>query len=87
MNIYHISQTENRGFDTYSDAVVIAPDVETARRINPSECGDVFMTDADWQYRYSGWASSPENVSVTLVGVASENEKLPRVVCASFHAG
>jgi hypothetical protein len=87
MNIYHISQTENRGFDTYSDAVVIAPDVETARRINPSECGDVFMTDADWQYRYSSWASSPENVSVTLVGVASENEKLPRVVCASFHAG
>jgi hypothetical protein len=87
MNIYHISQTENRGYDTYSDAVVVAPDVEIARRINPSLSGDVFMTDADWQYRYSGWASSPENVSVTLVGVAAENEKLPRVVCASFHAG
>jgi len=87
MNIYHISQTENRGYDTYSDAVVVAPDVEIARRINPSLSGNVFMTDADWQYRYSGWASSPENVSVTLVGVAAENEILPRVVCASFHAG
>lgn len=87
MNIYHISQTENRGYDTYSDAVVIAPDVETARRVNPSEYGDVFMTDEDWKYTYSSWASSPENVSATLVGVASENEKSPRVVCASFHAG
>ena len=87
MNIYHISQTENRGYVTYSDAVVIAPDVETARRVNPSEYGDVFMTDEDWKYTYSSWASSPENVSVTLVGVASENEKSPRVVCASFHAG
>ena len=87
MNIYHISQTENRGYDTYSDAVVIAPDVETARRVNPSEYGDVFMTHEDWKYTYSSWASSPENVSVTLVGVASENEKSPRVVCASFHAG
>lgn len=87
MNIYHISQTENRGYDTYSDAVVIAPDVETARRVNPREYGDVFMTDEDWKYTCSSWASSPENVSVTLVGVASENEKSPRVVCASFHAG
>lgn len=87
MNIYHISQTENRGYDTYSDAVVIAPDVETARRVNPSEYGDVFMTDVDWLDPWTSWASSIDNVKATLIGVAAENEKLPRVVCASFHAG
>lgn len=93
MNIYHISQTENNDYDTYSDAVVIAPNAETARRINPG-CsleravdGNIFMTDVDWLDPWTSWASSIDNVNVTLVGVASENEKLPRVVCASFHAG
>lgn len=87
MNIYHISQTENNDYDTYSDAVVIAPNAETARRINPSGYGDVFMTAEDWENPWSSWASSIDNVKATLIGVADENEKQPRVVCASFHAG
>lgn len=91
MNIYHISQTENNDYDTYSDAVVIAPDELTARRINPScrlACaveGNIFMTDEDWKENWSSWASSIDNVKATQIGVADENEKQPRVVCASYH--
>ena len=93
MNIYHISQTENNDYDTYSDAVVIAPNAETARRINPScslACaveGNIFLTDEDLENPWTSWVSSIDNVKVTLIGVADENEKQPRVVCASFHAG
>lgn len=33
--IWKISQGVNNGYDTYSDAVVIAPDAEAARRTHP----------------------------------------------------
>jgi hypothetical protein len=35
MNIYHISQSVNRGYDTYDSAVVTAESEEDARQMYP----------------------------------------------------
>ena len=43
LKIYHISQKENNGYDTYSDAVVIAENEEEARRIHPSATEPFFF--------------------------------------------
>ena len=82
MNLYLISQTENNTYDTFDSAVVCAPDVETARNMDPS----TGKPKTDWRRRYDDWASCPENVSVKYLGRASE-EIEQGVVCASFNAG
>ena len=85
MKIYLISQNENRGYDTYSDAVVAAPDENTARIIHPS--GDIW--GVDWvpvDYAFPTWASRPDSVKVELIGEAVEGTK-QGVICSSFHAG
>lgn len=84
MNLYRISQVVNDTYDTYSDAVVCAPDVETARNMNPGT-GEP-MTEEDWNKTYSSWCASPYQVTVELLGPALPHVK-PGVVCASFHAG
>ena len=76
MNIYIISQTQNRGYDTYDAAVVAAPDMETARHMHPSD-GAI-----DWS-SYT-WASGPEHVTAQCVGETNEKQG---VILASFHAG
>lgn len=79
MNLYRISQNTNNGYDTYDSAVVCADDERDARSIHPSafaEFGDTF----------SSWCSSPDEVTVRLVGVAAEGIERG-VVCASFNAG
>ena len=88
MNLYLITQDQNHGYDTYDSAVVVAPDEETARRINPNSNNPkgCLMTDDDWGRPYSCWCNSPERVSVHLVGKAKDGQPLG-VVLASFNAG
>lgn len=92
MNIYRISQTANRGYDTYDSAVVIAEDHEQARLINPAynefnaDIYSLFMDEEGWAERWSGWAHSPEDVLVEYIGTAAPGSKVG-VVCASFNAG
>lgn len=85
MNLYLISQSVARGYDTYSEAVVAAPDAETARKLHPSGCG---LYGVDWgvRYRESSWANHPDAVTADLIGTAVEGTK-QGVICASFHAG
>lgn len=81
MNLYLISQTVNNGYNTYDSAVVCAPDEETARRIHPTKCQELWE-DEDSRT----WAPTPEDVRVKLLGVAALDIE-PGVVCASFNAG
>lgn len=81
MKLFLISQTENRGYDTYDSAVVCAESEETARQMNPSGRGDV-----KWGRDFSTWCSSPDKVNVQMIGEASPGLG-PGVVCASFNAG
>lgn len=80
MNLYHISQQANNDYDTYSDAVVAAPDEETARQMHP-DGGDLRDEGS-----FGTWVSTPNQVTVKLVGIAVDGTP-QGVVCASFHAG
>ena len=90
MNIYRISQTENRGYDTYSDAVVVAKNEEEAKRIHPSNASyhkGEWWRETQWSLDGTGTWSHPDNVKVELVGKANKSFTEPQVICASFHAG
>lgn len=79
MKLWVISQTVNRGYDTYDSAVVAAETEEKARNILPS--GD------DWYEasRYGGWANDPSEVNVEYLG--ETDREISGVILSSFNAG
>jgi hypothetical protein len=77
--LWLISQEANDGYDTYSNAVVVAHDEVSAKDIHPS--GRREWIHLTWVKRGS------EHIHVKYIGEAAE-ELLPgTVVCASFRAG
>jgi hypothetical protein len=88
MFVYLIEQNVNEGYDTFSSAVVVARSKEEASKMHP---------DASYTWNGSGWQSgvwfsdgswaNPEDVSVTLIGVADSSFDKPKVILASFKAG
>lgn len=77
MKLYLIEQSERSGFDTFDAAVVCAASEDEARQIDPS--------GRNWN-PYSGWASSPGNITAKYLGEACE-EVTEGVILASFKAG
>ena len=92
MNIYHIKQSANGGYDTWDSAIVVAETEDHARRISPDgdtwsdEMGCWIMSDGNKREWCSGWCSSIDSVSVELIGRARDG-LWPGVVLASFNAG
>lgn len=76
MNIYLLEQSVNTKYDTYDSCVVVADSVQAARQIPPSPGA-----------QGTSWAYRPEQVSVTLIGVADKSYNSEQVICASFNAG
>lgn len=87
MNIYHISQSDVDGWDTYDSAVVIAESADDARRMRPSCRGEFELIPQPVAHSWDTWTNDPSKVDVVLVGTAAPNETVPRLVCASFNAG
>jgi hypothetical protein len=92
MNLYLLTQTDNRSYDTFDACVVAAPDEDTARSIHPRgsikadlerDCW-VWLTNRYYESR--DWARKPSTVTVRLLGVAEEGYE-PSVICSSFNAG
>lgn len=81
MKLYHLSQNEVRGYDTFSDMVVCAESEEEARNIHPSNWGE-----DPWSNRWSGWCTTPDKVEVTYLGEADSSVE-KGIICSSFHAG
>jgi len=80
MNLYYLSQDDERGYDTYDSCIVAAESEEAARQIRPG---------GEWEdtYTYSStWARKPERVKVELIGTAVEGT-VAGIVLASFNAG
>ncbi len=88
MNIYKISQTTNRGYDTFDSAIVIAASPKAAALIHPQWIHDPqqLYVDGIDDDAYSSWTNS-NNVTATYIGKASNKFKKPQVVMASFNAG
>jgi len=85
MKLYLISQGENSGWDTYSEAVVCAKDENEARHTHPSTGRP--MEKDDWATAcYGSWSGKPERVAVCYLGNATKGVKRG-VICHSFHAG
>jgi hypothetical protein len=95
MGLYLLTQTQNKGYDTYDSCVVVGARPEEARRVHPR--GDRVWDGGAWVYEdgnrveywvaYTGsWVRDIEAVTVTYLGVADASLK-PGVVCASFNAG
>lgn len=80
MNLYRLTQNENRGYDTYDACIVAARTLDDAAQIHPSafckKCWD----------QSGSWASTPENVNVEYIGKAATGIERG-VILASFNAG
>lgn len=93
MNIYLVSQTVAKGYDTCSDMVVVAENEEEARNIHPCQhplLEDWSGMDDDFNYEYwlsNIWAKNPSQVSVKLIGTSVLPKVKNPIICYSFHAG
>ena len=94
MNLYFVSQQANDNYDSYDSAVICAESEEAARYRHPTINWEVRWQNDRWEWEINGsWVdyqdsswTHPDNVSVTLIGVADPS--IPAgVVCASFNAG
>ena len=82
MNLYLISQSKNKDWDTFDSAVVCAETEEEARMTHPSPY------DAPWDGIAEGWSNwcNAEDVKVELIGEALSS--MPKgIVLGSFNAG
>jgi len=89
MFIYLIEQTVSKGYDTYDSAIVVAHDADEASKIHPREffwLGSSWGTNSYSKSANFDWAR-PEDVSVTLLGVADKKFDRPQVIISSYHAG
>ena len=92
MKLFHISQTVNRGYDTYSDAVVCAKDADEAQQMHPLKRAqglaydDYIRDPADHSFDWDLSWTAPCNVTVKYLGEADDS--VPHgMVCTSYHAG
>jgi len=87
MKLYLLTQTENRGWDTFDSCVVCAVDVKDASIIHPSiSYGAEFTPDCPNWDSNDDWATSPDGVVVTYLGKADTKTKRG-VILSSFNAG
>lgn len=90
MRIYRIYRTDKGGYDTFSDAVVVAESEEQARRMHPSfepmDPNVTYIGDGTVD-AFASWPDDPAHVMVEDLGQASYGIIVPHVVCSSFHAG
>ncbi len=84
MNIYKISQDINRNYGTYTAAVVVAPDADMASRMHPGG-PDVYTDCAEASASYWDMWTTPENVTVELVGYDASGPA--RVILAEYIDG
>jgi hypothetical protein len=82
VNLYHLSQDDRRGYDTYSDCVVAAESEDDAKNITPSLYG---WPSENW-VNGKTWARDPSYVKAKLIGRAASGIKRG-VIYSSFHTG
>lgn len=82
MQLFRLSQTVVRGYDTFDSCVVVAKDMFEAITIHPFGDG---RNIADCNGGM--WPTTTDNISVEYLGEAHPRYTKPAVICASFNAG
>ena len=87
MKLWLLEQFENDDYETYDSCVVAAETEDAARRIHPS----AVIREGNWweaeaEYKTYSWATTLENVNVTLLGEAVDTIGAG-VICSSYNAG
>ncbi len=82
LGIYLVTQDETTDYDTYDSFICVAENEEKASNMLPAS----YIT---WEDAWDYWATSPDNVSVTYLGLVTDTSthKEPGVILASFNAG
>lgn len=90
MKLYLLSQTVQRGYDTYDSCVVAAETEEKAKQIHP-DGGSLSFHEKDYPRTFHGtWAEKASDVKAIYLGEEGYiDENIPNypVICASFNAG
>ena len=91
MKLWLLEQDENNGYDTYDSMVVAAESEDEARHIHPNsdlleEATAIAKGWDPWKHLIDSWATTPERVTVKLLGEAIPGTKAG-VVVSSFNAG
>lgn len=81
MKIYHVTQSEVTGYDTYSDFIACAETEQEAKLMHPSYYYKSILDSNGWD-----WPNRIEDVECHEIGEANEDQT-KGVICASFHAG
>ena len=84
MKLFLVSQDSNNDYDTYSDFVACCESEEVAKNMNPMDGKP--MTASGWEYQFSSWCHSIQQVKVKYLGEADKTVE-EGIVCASYHAG
>ena len=84
LNLYHVTQNEITGYDTFSDMVVCAKSSESAKLIHPRE-GSKLLKKTECCPEWVG-EDQLDVLKVELIGIAN-SEQEEGVVCSSYHAG
>jgi hypothetical protein len=82
MNLYLLSQYEERGYDTFDSCIVAALNEDNARMTHPDGIDNWGGT-----YCSRSWCRSPDDVVVELIGIADPSIDTPRIILSSFNAG
>lgn len=80
MNIYLISQTVNKGYDTFDCAVVAAKNEDDARYTHPAYIGAWDGTARE----LDTWCNA-KDVIVEKIGAATKEYENKTVLCASYN--
>ena len=79
MNIYKVSQTENRGYDTYDSFICYALTEEDAANQLPTG-------RHTWKDSYYAWCTNPSKTTVEYIGT-STYPVMAGLILSSFNAG
>jgi len=90
MNIYLVERTDGVGYDEFDSFVVIAKTEEGAKNTHPYYKEEEDNKEEAWYWKnYNSWIKKDDlnRLTVTLVGKATKEYKVRKVICASFNAG
>lgn len=73
LNLYLVARTDKLGYDEYDSMIVAAESIDAARSMRPGI--------GDWTW------TSQDNLTVSQIGIASEDITEPKVILSSFNAG